>query len=254
MQVLDDSPPPYDTVVFDCDSTLSRIEGIEELNRDSRSEIEELTRRAMDGEVPLEDVYRLRLEKIRPGRREVEALARRYAEEAVPHAAELVAALLGLGKRVRVVSGGLLPAVRGFARELGIEGPGAVRAVDVFFEPAGAYRDFERSSPLARSGGKVEVLAELAAEPGAGRVAFVGDGVTDLEAAGETARFIAYGGVARRARVFERARAKSEALDFAALVPWLFAEDELRALTALGAHAVLLEAAAPYCENHSANR
>jgi len=242
----DDSPPPYGTIVFDCDSTLSRIEGIEELAREHRAEVEELTRRAMDGEVSLEEVYRRRLEWIRPGRREVEALARRYAEEAVPHAAELVAGLQALGKRVLVVSGGLLPAVLRFARELGVEGADAVSAVEVFFDESGGYAGFDERSPLARGGGKIVVLEAIAAEPGAGAVAFVGDGITDLEAAGCTARFIAYGGVVRRAKVFEGARVSSDALDFAALVPRLLSEGERKELAAIEEHAALLEAAVPY--------
>lgn len=239
----DDSPPPYGTIVFDCDSTLSRIEGIEELARHHRAEVEELTRRAMDGEVSLEEVYRLRLEWIRPGRREVEALGARYAAEAVPHSKELVAGLQALGKRVHIVSGGLLPAVRGFARELGID---SVTAVEVFFDGEGEYVGYDESSPLARGGGKIEVLASIAAKPGAGAVALVGDGITDLEAAGCIARFIAYGGVVRRAKVFEGARASSAALDLAALLPWLLTEGERRELAERADHAVLLEAAAAY--------
>ena len=215
MPLPEDSPPPYGTIVFDCDSTLSRIEGIEELARERRAEVEELTRRAMDGEISLEDVYRLRLEWIRPGRHAVEALAEHYAREAVPHAAELVAGLRALGKRVHVVSGGLLPAVQGFARELGID---AVCAVEVFFDEDGGYAGYDESSPLARAGGKIEVLAAVAAEPGAGAVAMIGDGITDLETAECVARFIAYGGVVRRPQVFEGARVGSAALDFAALV------------------------------------
>ena len=73
--------------------------------------------------------------------------------------------------------------------------------------------------------------------------------VTDLEAAGEVARFIAYGGVVRRAEVFERARVKCATPDLAALVPWLLSGDERRALAELGAHAALLEAAAPFSRN-----
>ena len=62
--------PPYQTIVFDCDSTLSRIEGIEELARELASDwsprIQELTRAAMAGEIPLEEVYGQRLKSMRP--------------------------------------------------------------------------------------------------------------------------------------------------------------------------------------------
>jgi phosphoserine phosphatase len=54
---------PCNLVIFDCDSTLSTIEGIDELARLSDSEnevavrIAALTKRAMEGDIPLEAVY-----------------------------------------------------------------------------------------------------------------------------------------------------------------------------------------------------
>jgi hypothetical protein len=63
----------YRTVIFDCDSTLSALEGIEELASDHRREVETLTDAAMRGEVPLDEVYGRRLELIRPTRQAVEA-------------------------------------------------------------------------------------------------------------------------------------------------------------------------------------
>ena len=47
------TPPPYGTIVFDCDSTLSSIEGIEYLARDHREEVRALTRKAMEGELQI---------------------------------------------------------------------------------------------------------------------------------------------------------------------------------------------------------
>ena len=64
--MIPDQEPPFDTVVFDCDSTLSAVEGIDELAGDHSAEVSELTRRAMDGEVPLDQVYGRRLEMIHP--------------------------------------------------------------------------------------------------------------------------------------------------------------------------------------------
>lgn len=239
---IEDRPPPYGTVVFDCDSTLSAMEGIEELAAGHVAELAAMTRAAMEGSVPLEAVYGRRLELVRPTRADVERIGRLYVEKLLPHARELVAALLALGKDVRVVSGGLLPAVAHLARALGIDG-GAVAAVDVRFDAAGGYAGFDEGSPLARSGGKALVLERIARRPGAGPVAFVGDGATDLEAAHLVARFVAYGGVERRASVFEAALVTCEAPDLAALVPWLLSPAEIEALAADPAFAPLLEAA-----------
>ena len=101
------APPPYGTIVFDCDSTLSTIEGVEDLPRAAEGAVHALTERGMNGEVPLEAVYGARLELIRPTRDEVAGVGRRYVETLVPGAVELLAALRFLEKRVRIVSGGL---------------------------------------------------------------------------------------------------------------------------------------------------
>ena len=75
----------FDAVCFDCDSTLSRIEGIDELAKRAgcEAEIAALTKAAMNGEVPLDAVYGKRLERVRPGRADLDWLAQRYVEEMV---------------------------------------------------------------------------------------------------------------------------------------------------------------------------
>src|SRR5690606_32733631 len=145
---------PFASVWFDCDSTLSTIEGIDELARarpECAAAIAELTRRAMDGAIPLQQVYGERLRRIAPTRAEVEALARRYVATLVPGARETVAALRRLGKTVGIVSGGLRPAVLAVAHELSIPAE-HVHAVDVRFAADGGYAGFDAGSPLARSG------------------------------------------------------------------------------------------------------
>ncbi len=223
-----DAPPPYGTVVFDCDSTLSTIEGIEELARLAgrhEAELATLTDQAMNGIVPLEEVYGRRLELIRPTRAEVEAVGERYVATQLPNAGRLIASLRELGKRVAIVSGGVLSAVLRLGEALGL-GPEDVFAVELSFAPDGSYAGFDEASPLARAGGKVEVVRALAAtSPGA--VALVGDGATDLEAAGEVARFVAFGGVERRGLVFAEAAVTCAAPDFLALAPLLLTPAEL---------------------------
>jgi phosphoserine phosphatase len=223
-----DAPPPYAGVAFDCDSTLSSIEGIEELARISLrggERLVELTRRAMDGELKLEEVYARRLDLVRPTRAELDAVGRRYVATALPGARELVGALAAARKRVWIVSGGLLPAVQALAVHLGVRAAD-VHAVDVAFDAGGRYARFDATSPLARAGGKLEVLARLAAEAG-GPIALVGDGATDLEAAPALARFVAFGGVVRRAPVFAQAAVGSTAADLRALAPLLLTTAEL---------------------------
>ena len=238
-----DAPPPYAGVVFDCDSTLCAVEGIEELARLAGrhvAELEELTARAMDGELRLEQVYGRRLELVQPTEEEVAEVGRRYRESLLPGARDLVRALHFLGKRVLVVSGGLAPAVRDVARHLGLS-EGDVHAVELRFDAAGRYAGFDARSPLARAGGKLDVLRALAAQA-AGPLALVGDGATDLEAAPEADRFVAFGGVERRPRVLEAARVRCLEPDFRSLAPLLLSVEEIATLARSTEHRALLQA------------
>lgn len=190
----------YRTVVFDCDSTLSALEGIEELAADHRREVETLTDAAMRGEVPLEEVYGRRLDLIRPTRDAVEGLVESYIHGLVDDAAGTVAGLQAAGVDVRIVSGGLTPAVLGLARHLGIPDD-AVAAVPIDFDEDGAYAGYDHSAPSARAGGKAEVIREWAAAGMPRPVMFVGDGATDLEARDAVDLFVAYAGVLERPTV-----------------------------------------------------
>lgn len=184
----------FRSVVFDCDSTLASIEGIDELAGPRIQEIREMTDLAMEGAIALEEVYGERLALIDPTRDRVDALARAYVEALVEDAREVVGALLWLGKEVRVVSGGLRPPVEALALELGIPAA-AVQAVGISFDASGRYLDFERGSPLARSGGKPDVIrAWNLPRPSL----LVGDGATDLEARPAVDGFAAFMGVAHR--------------------------------------------------------
>lgn len=187
----------FASIIFDCDSTLVAVEGIDELSGPFRDEIQKLTDLAMDGAVPLEEVYGRRLEIIRPTRAQLDAVAREYVRTLVPHARETVAALRWLGKTVRILSGGLLPAVVAVAEALGLTADD-VAAVNIRFDENGDYVGFDTGSLLARAGGKpVVVTAWNLPRP----ALLVGDGATDLEARPAVDAFAAYAGVIERAAV-----------------------------------------------------
>ncbi len=208
----------YRTVVFDCDSTLSALEGIEHLARDHRREVEALTDAAMRGEVPLDEVYGRRLQLIRPTRADVDGLVRRYIDGLVDDAAATVAALRAGGVAVRVVSGGLLPAVAGLARHLGLD-EADVAAVPLRFDDRGAYAGYDEDAPPARAGGKAEVLRAWRRDGLPRPVMFVGDGATDLEARGEVELFVAYAGVVERPEVVAAAPVVLRSRSLAPVVP-----------------------------------
>jgi phosphoserine phosphatase len=190
----------YASVVFDCDSTLVSVEGIDQLARGGFApQIAALTEAAMQGEVALEEVYGRRLEIIRPTRAQVDDVGRQYVAALLPDAREVVAALRWLGKTVRILSGGLRPPVEHVARELGLS-PDDVAAVGIHFGDDGGYRGFESTSPLTRDAGKPGVIGAWdLPRPSM----LVGDGNTDLAAKPVVDTFIAYMGVVWRPAVAE---------------------------------------------------
>ena len=195
-------------ICFDCDSTLSSIEGIDELARLRGAEVlarvEALTRVAMEGRIRIEDVFGLRLDQIRPGRDEVGRLGRHYVETVEPTAKATVAALTAKGWTAAIISAGYRQAIEPLARYLGIA---RIEAVDLYFNPDGTYRDFDRAFPCTRTGGKVEVVERLRAELGPTKVVMVGDGASDLETRPVVDLFIAFGGFVAREKVKREAGA-----------------------------------------------
>ncbi len=193
----------FDVVCFDCDSTLSRIEGIDELARrvGLGEEMSKLTDAAMNGELPLEAVYERRLSLIKPDQQSIAWVADLYIEQIVDGVKEVFATLLAQGKTVHIISGGLRQAILPLATYLGLP-ESHVHAVDVHFNDAGEYLGFDQTSPLARTGGKAVVVANLKT---ATSLVMIGDGKTDLEAKQAGAYVIGFGGVVDRAVVRESA-------------------------------------------------
>ncbi|MEQ1692595.1 MAG: HAD-IB family phosphatase [Gemmatimonas sp.] len=210
----------FGTVVFDVDSTVAAIEGIDWLAErrgpDVARECADLTNRAMAGELPIEAVYVRRLRAIAPTADEIAALSEAYRKAVQPGAADLIAALRDAGCDVHLLSGGLRAALLPLARDLGVA-PACVHAVSLAPDHAGRYVALEGTQPLATQQGKAIVLAALSlARP----TVMIGDGSTDAAARGVTDGFIAYTGVARRPAVV--AVADAEASSFAALALLLF--------------------------------
>ena len=235
---------PLAAVYFDCDSTLTAIEGVDELLAFApaalRTDIAALTTRAMEGSLPLADVYESRLRLLRPRQEQLDAVGALYVQRLVPDAHAVVQALQHLGKHVGVISGGLLVPVQHVAASLGI--PAAnVHAVPVRFAANGDYVDFDRASPLWRNGGKIEVVRNLPRDHHP--LAFVGDGITDAETIGHVARFIGFGGVVARPAVRARAEHFVETRSLAGILPLVLTAAERARLASDGLFAALLSQA-----------
>lgn len=211
----------FDLIFFDCDSTLSSIEGIDELARLKGKEwrVGVLTQKAMDGDLDLAEVYGKRLNAIRPTRGQMKAIEERYYETIVPDTQAVLDALRFLDKQVFIISGGLAEPVRGFGKRLGVP-LDHIRAVELEYnELSGDWWRYHEPSvqhgqtylaydegPLTVSSGKPQIIRELAGERH-GRRLMVGDGSSDLATRDVVDLFVGFGGVVAREKVRHEAEA-----------------------------------------------
>jgi phosphoserine phosphatase len=187
---------------IDCDSTLSTIEGIDELARgkggDIFERVVELTNAAMNGEVPIGEVFPRRMEMIRPDRELCDAVAALYVETIVPGAEEMIRELKEAGWLPVILSGGFAPLIQPLADRLGIA---HLEAVPLYFHEDGSYKGYGEDYPTTRNLGKNEVIREWKQALLPERVAMMGDGMSDLETKPDVDAFIGFGGVVARPKI-----------------------------------------------------
>jgi phosphoserine phosphatase len=209
----------FASVVFDVDSTLVSIEGVDWLADRRGPTVAEAVRRlttdAMAGVVRLDEVYGRRLELIAPAPTDITALADAYIDALAPGASDLLTKLGSDGVEVFLVSGGIRDAILPLARSLGVEDD-RVHAVSLTMDASGRFTS-AAPSPLARAGGKLTVVAGMS--PARPALA-VGDGITDLEMRPAVDAFAAYTGFARRPAVVTGADV--EVVDFTTLSTWIY--------------------------------
>lgn len=233
--------PHFDHVFFDCDSTLTSVEGIDILAESAGKKwrVEVLTQAAMDGALDLEDVYALRLEAVRPTRLQIQDIRRAYKRNVVEDASRVVTALQALGHKVYIISGGLAEPVEEFAVYLGIPRE-RVRAVGISYnELAGRWWEqtdqhqqtymHYAAGALTVSDGKAQIVAELRGDQ-PGRALLIGDGNSDLLASAAVDLFVGYGGVVARPKVLAQAPAFIHSRSLAPLVPLAGGPEAMRQL------------------------
>ncbi len=210
----------FGIICFDCDSTLSKIEGIDELGRRSGQfdALVGLTNAAMNGELALEAVYGKRLDLIKPDKAQMKWLADLYVTEMVEGVEEVFRTLINQGKQIHIVSGGIRQAILPLAKKLGLPAD-RVHAVDVSFNADGTYKDFDQLSPLAKTGGKATICKQIQQDDLS--MAMIGDGKTDLEAKQAGAKVIGFGGVMQRDIVVEQADVFVKDTSLMAVLPHL---------------------------------
>ncbi len=234
--------PPFEHIFFDCDSTLTAVEGIDVLAEKvgKRQRVEILTQAAMNGAIDLEDIYKKRLTTLKPTRQQVLELRHDYKRNMVEDAARVVAALQALGHKVYIISGGLAEPVAEFGISLGIPRE-RIRAVELAYnELSGQW--WEKSDTdnkrylnhaegaLTVSNGKAQIVRELLGDQ-LGRSLLIGDGNSDLLAGHTVDLFVGYGGVVARPKVRAEAPVFIESPSLTPLLALAGGPAELRILS-----------------------
>jgi phosphoserine phosphatase len=211
--------PHFDHIFFDCDSTLTTVEGIDALAETMGKgwRVSVLTDAAMRGEIELEEVYAKRLRTLKPTRGQITAIRQIYKQNTVADAAAVITALQSLGHQVYIISGGLAEAVIEFGLYLGVPRD-HIRAVGVAYDslsgewwqridegpnPDEKYVTYQKEE-LTISDGKAQIVTDLIGDQ-PGRSLLVGDGVSDLLASSAVDLFVGFGGVASRPRLIDEA-------------------------------------------------
>lgn len=216
---------PMDAVIFDCDGTLSTIEGIDELARQNGagSQVEAMTAEAMGKTGINQAIYQKRLELVRPTKAQLDALGLAYYDHRIPDAVQVINILNRLNKIVYMVSAGLYPAVAKYGELLKIPRDN-IFAVDVQFDADGNYRDFDRASPLVDRQGKREIVKQIQKKHQ--RIVYVGDGLNDLAVYDLVTRFIGFGGQFYRENIAEKCEFYIKTLSVAPVLPLGLTESE----------------------------
>jgi phosphoserine phosphatase len=192
-------------IAFDCDSTLSAIEGVDELARlagnDVFRQVEDLTNQAMNGEIPIEEIFARRLELINPTRQQCIEIGKAYLKEIEPTAKETISKLKKEGWECIIISGGFVTCIEELAEYLEIS---SIEAVPLYFNENGDYRGFDNDYPTTRNGGKPELLEQAAKKHSAEHVVMVGDGISDLETFGIADKFVGFTRYAARPQILEK--------------------------------------------------
>jgi phosphoserine phosphatase len=194
---------PFDLIIFDVDSTLVTIEGVDWLaaQKGVSDEVAHLTQQSMDGSIAIEAIFEQKLNMLSPSKSELELIGNHYCKTLTEDSAEVIEALQSLRKEVWLVTGSFEPAIAILAQMLQV--PLAnIRTNTVYFEDCGCYKAIDATGHLTKQDGKARIVKEL----GRGKqTAFIGDSVTDLATKPFVDLFVGYTGVITRKKILEEA-------------------------------------------------
>jgi phosphoserine phosphatase len=189
-----------DAVIFDCDGTLSAIEGITELaTLNNKTEIiRQLTEEAMGGSGLTIDLYRQRLDIVKPTRQQCKIVAEKYIQHVTRNAKETIKKLQENNIAVYIMSAGVDACVLPFAKYLNITANNTF-SVPILFTPNGTYQNFDATCELTSNDGKLILAKNLKNKHN--KIVAVGDGMNDVSMKSELVKFIGFGGAFYREKI-----------------------------------------------------
>ncbi|MGH8362950.1 MAG: HAD-IB family phosphatase, partial [Gammaproteobacteria bacterium] len=186
--------------ILDFDSTLIRVEMMDVMaevaipdpaeRADVRQRIRELIDAAMAGRLDYRESLQQRLALLHFPRARIPEVSARLQTLVTPSFLRNRAFLAKHADRIHVLTGGFRQMVEPVIRDLGLRAD-QLHANTLGFDAAGMSDGCDWDNPLAREGGKIEVVRQLKLD---GRVIVVGDGWSDykIREAGAAARFYAF--------------------------------------------------------------
>jgi len=220
---------PIEALIFDCDGTLTKLEGIDELARMNGvgEVVENLTANAMGHGGLNPKLYHERLNLVKPTQNQVKILGEKYIEHCMPDIPAVIQLLETLNKKIYIVSAGLFPAVAMLGDYLKIPRQN-IFAVNIIFDAHHNYLDFDHDSPLVNNNGKRIVISQI--KKNHDRIVHVGDGMNDYSAHDLVTRFVGYGGAFYHARVAEACQYYIACPSMSALLPLCLTQSEYEKL------------------------
>ena len=184
----------FKNIIFDCDSTLVKVEGLDEIARRKGllKRVREITAAGMNGYLPFSQSLRKRLKIIQPTENDLVWLGWQYVQELVSDAAMVIEELKFRGLNVFILTGGLLPAVEVLGDYL------EIKSKNVCAVSLKESDHFRASGPIGTNDLDTFKIKFVQQIQETGPTVLVGDGMTDFEAGKHADLFIGFGGVVFR--------------------------------------------------------
>jgi len=199
-------------VIFDVDSTLVTIEGLDFLAalKNKQAKLAPLTTQAMNGQLSMREAMEIKMNTIRPTFSDVKKMGRAYLEHIVPGARDTIRQLQVAGHMVWILTGNFQPAVGMLADYLDIP-PEHVITNEITFDSHGEFVAINLDHPLSNNHGKAKIIQQYGKQ--LQNAIMIGDGATDLNTKPVVEKFIGFGGVVFRPTIAKAAEIYIKKLD-----------------------------------------